>query len=111
MHCNMTNLLGQSNWHDPRTYILLAIVLAALKLLFKQNHISKVLVVAPLRVCFSTWPGEIQKWADFNHLRVVILHGDMGNKDELLEQEALFLERAERHFDQLHSLRDLINDS
>ncbi len=32
-------------------------------------------------------------------------------QDELLEQEALFLERAERHFDQLHSLRDLINDS
>lgn len=64
------------------------IVLAALKLLFKEKQISKVLVVAPLRVCFSTWPGEIQKWADFNHLRVQVLHGDEGNKDELLENDA-----------------------
>ena len=62
------------------------IVLAALKLLFKAGTISKVLVIAPLRVCFSTWPGEIEKWADFNHLRYVVLHGP--NKDELLEQEA-----------------------
>ena len=33
------------------------------------------------------------------------------NQDELLKQEGLFLERAERHFDQLHTQRDLINDS
>ena len=32
MHCIITNILGQSNWHDPRTYILLAIVLAALSI-------------------------------------------------------------------------------
>lgn len=62
------------------------IVLATLKMLFKQKHIKKVLVVAPLRVCFSTWPGEIEKWADFNHLRYVVLHGP--NKDALLEEEA-----------------------
>lgn len=64
------------------------IVLMALKLLFKQGLISKVLVVAPVRVASSTWPGEIQKWADFNHLRHVVLHGDFGDKDELLKQEA-----------------------
>src|SRR5262245_40641207 len=69
------------------------IVLAVLLLLFKQKLISKVLVVAPLRVCFATWPGEIQKWAQFNHLRVVILHSDFRGpngerytKDELLAQ-------------------------
>ena len=33
------------------------------------------------------------------------------NQEELLEAEQCFLERAERHFDQLHSLRDLISDS
>ena len=32
VHCIITNILGQSNWHDPRTYILLAIVLAALSI-------------------------------------------------------------------------------
>ena len=35
----------------------------------------------------------------------------MLNQEELIEQEGLFLERAEQHFDQLHSLRDLISDS
>lgn len=62
-----------------------SIVLATLKLLFKQKLIRKVLVVAPLRVCFSTWPKEILKWADFNHLTHVVLHGP--KKDELLEED------------------------
>jgi len=33
------------------------------------------LVVAPLRVMYSVWPGEIEKWAEFNHLTWTILHG------------------------------------
>ena len=33
------------------------------------------------------------------------------NQEELLQQEQLFLERAEQHFDQLHAHRDLISDS
>ena len=33
------------------------------------------------------------------------------NQEELIEQEGLFLERAEQHFDQLQALRDLISDS
>ncbi len=33
------------------------------------------------------------------------------NQEQLLEQESLFLERAERHFDQLHAHRALISDS
>lgn len=60
--------------------------LMALVTLFRQKVASKVLLVAPLRVCYSTWPGEISKWADFNHLRYVVLHGP--DKDELLETEA-----------------------
>ena len=32
LQCIMTNSLGQANWHDPRTYILLAVVLAALSI-------------------------------------------------------------------------------
>lgn len=63
-----------------------SIVLAALKLLFKEKTEDKVLIVAPLRVCMATWPGEVEKWIDFRHLRVVVLHGP--NKDELLAQEA-----------------------
>ena len=33
------------------------------------------------------------------------------NQEELLQQEQLFLERAEQHFAQLHAHRDLISDS
>jgi SNF2 family DNA or RNA helicase len=63
-----------------------SIVLAALKILFKKKMINKVLIVAPLRVCFSVWPNEIKKWADFNHFTYEILHGP--DKDEALKRDA-----------------------
>lgn len=43
-------------------------------------------MVAPLRVCHSTWPKEIEKWSDFEHLKIVVLHGP--DKDKLLKEEA-----------------------
>lgn len=63
-----------------------SITLAALLLLFKKKMISKVLIVAPLRVIGSTWPREMEKWTDFNGLRYIMLHGP--KKDELLHEEA-----------------------
>lgn len=63
-----------------------SITLAALKLLFKKKQISKVLVIAPLRVCHLVWPKEGQKWVDFQGLRMVVLHGP--KKDELLQVKA-----------------------
>lgn len=46
--------------------------LAALEL-FKQHNLGPALIVAPLRVCYSVWPREVEKWgAD---LKVEILHG------------------------------------
>lgn len=63
-----------------------SIVMAALKLLFKAKVIDKVLIIAPLLVAHSTWPGELEKWTDFHGLRMVVLHGP--KKDELLKVEA-----------------------
>jgi SNF2 family DNA or RNA helicase len=63
-----------------------SITLAAIKLLKKKKLLSKVLLIAPLRVCHSVWPNEVTKWRDFNGLRVVVLHGPY--KDDLLEEEA-----------------------
>ena len=63
-----------------------SITLAAIKLLKKKKVLSKVLLVAPLRVCHSVWPNEIEKWKDFNQLKVIVLHGP--HKAELLEEEA-----------------------
>jgi SNF2 family DNA or RNA helicase len=63
-----------------------SITLATIKLLLKAGKEDKVLIIAPLRVAHSTWPGEAAKWLDFTGLRIVVLHGP--NKDELLKQEA-----------------------
>lgn len=63
-----------------------SITLATIKLLKQKKVLDKVLLIAPLRVCYSVWPKEIEKWTDFGQLKVVVLHGP--NKDELLKQEA-----------------------
>jgi SNF2 family DNA or RNA helicase len=48
--------------------------------------VSKVLLIAPLRVCYNVWPKEIEKWEDFNGLKIEVLHGP--DKDEALNREA-----------------------
>lgn len=60
--------------------------LAALKLLIKKQLVSKVLLIAPLRVCHLVWPKEVTKWLDFKELKVVVLHGP--KKQQLLETDA-----------------------
>lgn len=51
-----------------------AIVLETFRRLREQLDVARLLVVAPLRVCYSTWPDEIQKWRQFRDLRVCNLH-------------------------------------
>ncbi len=63
-----------------------SITLAAFSFLKKQGVASKMLVVAPLKACHQVWPAEVAKWKDFNHLRIVVLHGP--KKEQLLEQDA-----------------------
>lgn len=52
-----------------------SVTLAAFKLLKEQGYVRRMLVVAPLRVCYSVWPQEVKKWADFHGLRCTVLHG------------------------------------
>lgn len=63
-----------------------SITLAAFKLLKSQNMVDRALVIAPLRPARSVWPGEKDKWEDFNHLKVNVLHGS--DKLDLFAQEA-----------------------
>ena len=63
-----------------------SITLAVIKLLKKKKLINKVLLIAPLRVCYNVWPKEVEKWSDFNGLRVQVLHGP--HKDEALKTDA-----------------------
>ena len=55
------------------------ITLTALKILFDRGEISRVLVVAPLRVARDTWPEEIGKW---DHLRGLTFSVAVGTADE-----------------------------
>lgn len=52
-----------------------SIMLAAFHLLKKQRMVRKMLVVAPLRPAYLTWPAEVRKWDEFRDLKVGILHG------------------------------------
>lgn len=41
-----------------------------------QLEVSRLLVVAPLRPCYSVWPAEARKWEQFRDFRVHIAHGE-----------------------------------
>lgn len=52
-----------------------SITLASFKILQKCGFANKLLVIAPLRPCYSVWPAEVKKWEQFSGLSVGILHG------------------------------------
>ena len=60
--------------------------LGAFTILKKKKMVRRALILAPLRVAQAVWPEEIKKWKDFEHLRVVVLHGP--DKDKLAQQDA-----------------------
>lgn len=72
-------------WLDPGLGKT-AITLRAFSYLLKEGIHRRMLVVAPLRVAVSVWPKEGRKWKEFNHLRIVTLHGP--KKEELLREDA-----------------------
>lgn len=45
--------------------------------------LERALIIAPMRVCYSVWPAEQEKWSDFKDLRIAILHG--AKKNEVLQ--------------------------
>jgi len=51
-------------------------------LLFDSFQVSKVLIIAPLRVARDTWPNEIAKW---DHLTNLIVSVAVGNEEERLK--------------------------
>ena len=63
-----------------------ATTLAAYKILKDKNLVNAALVIAPLRVCHLVWPNEVKKWANFNDLKVTVLHGP--KKEKLLDEKA-----------------------
>jgi hypothetical protein len=58
-----------------------SISLSAIRILLESGNSKGILIIAPLRVTYSVWPQEIEKWENFKNLTHTILHGD--NKDSL----------------------------
>jgi SNF2 family DNA or RNA helicase len=56
--------------------------LACIAHLRKTGHVTRALVIAPIRPMYKVWPDEIKKWDQFKHLSYTILHGD--DKDKRL---------------------------
>ena len=50
-----------------------ATFLLYVKLAKKYLGIKKVLLIAPKRVCYITWPDEIAEWPDFADITYTIL--------------------------------------
>ena len=58
------------------------------ELLYDYFDVSKVLVIAPLRVTQSTWSGEIEKWDHLQGLRLSKVLGSEKQRIEALHQPA-----------------------
>ena len=69
------------------------ITLTALNnLLFDRFEISRILVIAPLRVARNTWPQEIGKWEHLKHLRYSVAVGtEKERRDALRKQASLYI--------------------
>jgi SNF2 family DNA or RNA helicase len=59
------------------------ISLSAIKILKDANEVQRVIVIAPLRVCYMVWRQEVEKWG-FD-LSVGLLHGK--DKDTIVRQK------------------------
>jgi SNF2 family DNA or RNA helicase len=64
-----------------------SVVLAAVSILLR-DVIDSALVVAPLRVVQGVWPAEVMKWAEFQNLKISIIHGTPKQRLAALEKDA-----------------------
>ena len=67
-----------------------AITLTALHdLLLDELSVSKVLVIAPLRVARDTWPAEVRKWEHLHDLDISVIVGDVKTRKAALAVQSL----------------------
>lgn len=61
---------------------------AIAELLHDRFEVSRVLIIAPLRVARDTWPAEIQKWSHLSHLTYAVAVGSTAKRIAALRQRA-----------------------
>lgn len=54
-----------------------SVVLKAFDILKKKGFVDALLVLGPLRVITTSWPGQMEYWEDFKHLRYCTIHGEI----------------------------------
>ena len=57
-------------------------------LMYDRFEVTKVLVIAPLRVAKNTWPNEIVKFEEVNGLTYSIVTGSANERKKALERNA-----------------------
>jgi len=62
---------------------------AAFAILKSTGHVSKMLVIAPLRPAYLVWPKERNKWYEFHTLKVHVLHGK--GKDNIPDDADIYV--------------------
>ncbi|HEM3968748.1 TPA: DEAD/DEAH box helicase [Streptococcus suis] len=58
------------------------------ELMFDRFEVTKVLVIAPLRVANTVWSDEIEQWSELRHLRYSKIVGTPKQRKEALQKEA-----------------------
>lgn len=58
------------------------------ELIYNRFEVSKVLVIAPLRVAKDTWPAEIEKWDHLKNIRYSIVIGTETERKTALKKDA-----------------------
>ena len=58
------------------------------ELMFDRYEVSKVLVIAPLRVANTVWSDEIEQWQELSHLRYSKIVGSPKQRQEALQKDA-----------------------
>lgn len=58
------------------------------ELIYDRFDVSRVLVIAPLRVADATWAAEVNKWDHLKHLTVSKVLGSAADRLRALQQEA-----------------------
>ena len=58
------------------------------ELLHDYFDVSRVLIIAPLRVARDTWPAEIKKWEHLSHLTYAVAVGSTAKRIAALRQKA-----------------------
>ncbi len=65
------------------------ITLTALNdLIFDELTVSKVLVIAPLRVAQVSWPNEVKKWDHLKYLDISVIVGDLKKRKAAINADA-----------------------